>query len=82
MPKGKSFYNAGGRHFYFSCTCMGDSIKHCKSKQEYNLFERLHQKKCDIKGDTVWLGRTTVQDTNFQTDAVREVQGGRQTLFE
>lgn len=68
MPKGKGTYNAGDKTFSYHCPCMGKDLKIFHSKTGYDLFIRLHNRKCITSQNTtlLWAGSTDVDGINFE----------------
>ena len=75
MPKGNSTYNPGDKTFTYHCPCMGEDLKIFNSKTGYDLFIRLHNKKCKVSlSDVIWAGETNVNGLNFNQNVHRQNQ--------
>lgn len=54
MPKGQCVF-PGAEFWLLKCPCMKGDSKHFKDRRAYDLYRKLHNKKCELGRNAVYI---------------------------
>ncbi len=73
MPKGQSTF-PGAEFWLLKCPCMKGDSKKFKDKKAYDMYRKLHNKKCEIGRNAPYIFAGNPSNSNLVSPVISDSQ--------